>query len=144
MTNGTTQKKVVVNLEIVTIHYTDDDIFISTISELPLTSYGSNSKEAVENVKRLFGRFVRTHRQRGTLADILDRAGVVWYWEEAYPKDQMAYEDLGFWSEPASEIASSVRDKRLTIMDAIGARSLDDWSRVGSGQSDTAGVMVAA
>ena len=135
--------KVVVNVKIVTIPHPDDDIFIARMNDLPLTAYGSTPGKAIENVKQMFGRFINAHRQRGTLEDVLDRSGVIWYREGMYPSDQPAYEDLGLRPSPELDLASAVQHNRLTIMDHIKSQNLVDWI-VTADESDNAELMVAA
>ena len=103
---------VVVNLTCVLYVHKDDGLIAARCKELGLTAYGYSNEEATQNFKQLFNRCIRTYREQGKLADVLDRSGLQWCWESDYPADAPAYEDTDN-SAPAPAAPSAVDPWRI-------------------------------
>ena len=63
---------------------TPDEVFAARFRKLGLTAYGHTRADALDNLKRLFNRFIHGHRREGTLVSRLESAGVEWSWADEY------------------------------------------------------------
>ena len=69
-------------------------VFAARIRELGLTGYGGAVEQAISDVKEVFARFVRLHREKGTLERVLNSSDLSWDWRDEYPADGMEVEDV--------------------------------------------------
>ena len=88
-----TDRMVVVLTAMTFYDHKTEDIVAARFEELGLTAYGRTRPEAVLACKKLFNKFIHTHRNRGDIGKRLDKAGVEWYWSDEYPEDRPEYEN---------------------------------------------------
>lgn len=70
-----------------------EEVVAARLEELGLTAYGRTESEAALACKKLFNKFVHTHRDRGDIAERLNKAEVEWHWLDKYPDDGPEYEN---------------------------------------------------
>ena len=87
------ERVVVVNLKCVFYVNAVDQLVAARCAELGLSAYGNTKEEATSNFKQLFNRCIHGYREKGKLADVLERSGLDWWWENEYPQDCPDYEN---------------------------------------------------
>ena len=87
-------ERVIVLVEPSLLQHDETGRFAARFDKLGLTCSGKTQDEAIENLKRLFVTFVRTHRERGALQLFLEKTGLEWYTESNYPHDKSNVEYL--------------------------------------------------
>ena len=87
------ERQVVVNIQYLVEEHSEDKVIAVRFPALGLTAYGETENEAVHDLKQLFNKFVHTYRNAGLLEEVLNRAGVEWWWRGQYPADRPEVED---------------------------------------------------
>ena len=77
----------------VTTRRSQGGLFAASFEEMGLTGFGDTADEARESLKLVFRTFIRSCRERGVLAENLNRLGVRWEWEADRSADGPEYED---------------------------------------------------
>lgn len=101
-------ERVVVKITPQVLEHKSKDLVVARIKELGLTGYGTTGEEATRSVRGLFKTFVEHHRRQGTLEEILNKSGLVWFWERDYPPSEKPYEDA-VPSKQSKQLTSHVR-----------------------------------
>ena len=84
------EEKIVVLLTPSIYHHKDSGVRAARFEKLGLTAYGHSEDEALQSLKKLFNKFVRTYRASGQLGERLDQVSVEWHLAKDFEGD---YED---------------------------------------------------
>lgn len=80
-------RKVIVDIKCVIQQHSRDGVFAARFPALGLTGYGATEDEAINSFKVLYKEFINAYRSKGRLSDILNRAGVNWWWVDEPPPE---------------------------------------------------------
>ena len=88
----------------VTMAYNEKgQLHAARFAELGLTSFGDTPGQALQRLKQLFKTFIHAQRKLGVLEQTLNDLGVEWYWEDEYPENKPAYENM---NQPTQLVAA--------------------------------------